>query len=264
MTPPDQPGLRTGISRRRLLLTSGAGVIGFGLTRSTSGSDDDYDDHDKQDDRHDRDRDDDEIRPLGTVPAGSGEVVIDDDDADGFKPGTITIYVGQSVTWVNLDDDPHTATGADFDTGILEPGELATISFEEPGTFPYSCQIHPIMTGTVEVRDESGAVPVTSVAEGTATPGASPAASPHAVASSEVDIDNLKFAPADLTVPVGTTVVWTNREVIPHTVRSTSEAFDSGIMEQGDVFEFTFESEGVFDYICGLHPSMEGRVTVEG
>jgi amicyanin len=78
-----------------------------------------------------------------------------------------------------------------------------------------------------------------------------------------VDIDNLKFIPAEITVSAGTTVMWTNREAIPHTVRSTSGEFDSGIMEEGDTFEHTFGSAGVFDYICGLHPSMEGRVTVE-
>jgi plastocyanin len=184
-------------------------------------------------------------------------VVIDDDDADGFGPGTITIDAGGSVTWVNLDDDPHTATGADFDTGILQPGDLATVTFNEPGRFPYSCELHPVMTGTVEVRDASGAVPG-------ATPQATPAASPQAGSAdvTEVGIDNLAFIPDDVTVPVGTTVRWTNLETIPHTVRSSTGEFDSGIMQQGDTFEYTFDTDGVFDYICGLHPSMTARVTV--
>jgi plastocyanin len=233
-------------------------VLGISLGRAVSGSDDKHDDDHDDDDRNDR-KSDDDVRASGTAPAGSAEVIIDDDDADGFAPGTITIDVGGSVTWTNLDKDPHTATGADFDTGIMQPGDLATVTFDEPGRYPYSCQLHPVMTGTVEVRDGSGVVPG-------ATPQATPAASPQAGQAevTEVGIDNLAFDPDDLTVTVGTTVRWTNREAIPHTVRSSSNEFDSGIMEEGDTFEYTFDTAGVIDYICGLHPSMKARVTVEG
>src|SRR5687767_811213 len=113
MTDPDTtrllPTPRGLISRRRLVIGSGAGVLGISLGRAVSGSDDKHDDDHDDDDRNDR-KSDDNVRASGTAPAGSAEVIIDDDDADGFAPGTISIDLGGSVTWTNLDKDPHTAT----------------------------------------------------------------------------------------------------------------------------------------------------------
>ena len=247
--------LRRLMTRRALMISAAAGSISIALGRSVAGHDDDHDD--------DSDRDDD-VRPSGEVPAGSTEVIIDDDDADAFQPGMVTIDLGQSVTWVNLDDDPHTATGAGFDTGIMQPGDLGTVTFDEPGSFPYSCQIHPEMTGTVVVRDEAGNVPRTSDAD--ATPTASPQASPAVGANdnASVDIANVAFDPEALSISVGTTVIWTNREAIPHTVTADDGSFDSGTLNQGETFEFTFDTVGTFDYVCAIHPSMQGSVVVTG
>lgn len=94
------------------------------------------------------------------------------------------------------------------------------------------------------------------------TPDASPVASPAAGSTAEVTIDNIAFSPAEIAIPAGTTVRWTNREKVQHTVRSKDELFDSGILERGDTFEYRFDDEGVYDYICALHPSMKGRVAV--
>jgi amicyanin len=270
---PDPPGpsLRHALTRRRFLSTTGAGFISLALFSSVVGHDDDHDDddddrdhddHGRDDDNRGRDRDDD-IRPLGTIPPGSVEVRIDDDDADGFEPGSITIDLGGSVTWVNVDDDPHTATGAGFDTGRIESGGQATVTFTEPGTFPYSCQFHPIMTGVVMVRDESGQVP----ARNAATPQASPAATPQgtpgsAVAEKNVSIANMAFDPASLEVPVGTTVTWTNTESIPHTVTSSDGALSSDTLQMNDTFRHTFDTPGSFDYFCAIHPNMRARVVV--
>lgn len=96
------------------------------------------------------------------------------------------------------------------------------------------------------------------------TPDASPMASPAAGSTVEMTIDNIAFSPAEITILSGTTVRWTNREKVQHTVRSKEELFDSGILEQGDTFEYRFGDEGAFDYICALHPSMKGLVTVTG
>ncbi len=241
-------GLPHGVTRRELILSAGAGVVALALGRPAAGRDDKHDDRD----------DDDRVQPSGTVPAGSAEVVIDDDDADGFSPGTITIDAGQSVTWVNMDKHAHTATGADFDTGPMDPDELATVRFDVPGSYPYSCQFHPVMTGVVEVRDRAGQVPNST----SATPDASPQATPQAVV--EVSIKDLTFAPADLEIQVGTTVRWTNHDAFPHTVRSVNDTFDSGILEETDTFDYTFDTSGTFNYICALHPTMKGSVVVTG
>ncbi|WP_018638905.1 cupredoxin domain-containing protein [Parafrankia elaeagni] len=70
-----------------------------------------------------------------------------------FSPQTATFKVGQTVTVVNNDSAPHTWTSADggFDTGRLEQGQSATVTFGKAGTFTVICEIHPSMTGTVTV-----------------------------------------------------------------------------------------------------------------
>jgi plastocyanin len=70
-----------------------------------------------------------------------------------FDPSTITIQVGGKVNWANEDAAPHTATADDgsFDTGEIEQDKRGNATFKEAGTFPYFCEIHPDMRGTVEV-----------------------------------------------------------------------------------------------------------------
>ena len=71
-----------------------------------------------------------------------------------FKTREIRIAVGDTLTWVNRDAVPHTATADDgsFDTGIIGPGETAQLTFEEAGTFTYYCIPHPFMKATVIVE----------------------------------------------------------------------------------------------------------------
>ena len=79
-----------------------------------------------------------------------------------------------------------------------------------------------------------------------------------------VDIADLAFSPDTLTVPVGTTVTWENSDSLPHTSTSEDEVWDSGTLESGGEFSFTFEEAGTFSYFCEIHPSMNGSVVVEG
>ncbi len=270
MTQPEPPTADLW-SRRRLLAAIGGGTALVLLAPSVLGHDDDESHDDDQDDDDGDDNgqgrgrgrgrggDDDEVQPSSPVPAGSVEVQIVDDDADAFQPGTVTIDLGGSVTWVNLDDDDHTATGAGFDTGILPPGALETVTFEEPGVFPYSCQIHPVMVGRVEVRDENGVVPIPAAASPAASPQASPAA---AGLGAEVTMLDIAFDPPQLEIAAGTTVTWTNAEAIPHTVTAADGSFDSGVLEEGGTFQQTFTTAGTVDYACAIHPGMTGTITV--
>jgi plastocyanin len=77
-----------------------------------------------------------------------------------------------------------------------------------------------------------------------------------------VRIDNFAFAPAELSVAPGTTVVWTNLDDIPHTVTSTDGAFKSHALDTDDSFSFTFEKPGSYRYFCSLHPKMIGMIKV--
>ena len=84
-------------------------------------------------------------------------------------------------------------------------------------------------------------------------------------AMAEVKIDNFSFGPATLTVAVGTTVTWTNRDDIPHTVVSTDDpkAFKSKALDTDDKFSFTFAKPGAYPYFCSLHPKMTAKIVVQ-
>ena len=68
-----------------------------------------------------------------------------------FSPATITVNVGESVTWVNAGEEPHNAVGDDFSTALLQAGKSGSKSFSSAGTFSYICTVHPQMKGTVKV-----------------------------------------------------------------------------------------------------------------
>jgi plastocyanin len=81
--------------------------------------------------------------------------------------------------------------------------------------------------------------------------------------TTEVKIDNFSFAPGTLTVPVGTTVTWTNRDDIPHTAVSSEGAFKSNVMDTDEKFSYRFTKAGTFPYFCSIHPKMIGKVMVQ-
>jgi plastocyanin len=70
-----------------------------------------------------------------------------------FTPGSITIHVGDTIQWLNNGPSAHTATAnnGSFNTGVLQKGHSASVTFHLPGTFAYHCSIHPFMHGTVVV-----------------------------------------------------------------------------------------------------------------
>jgi plastocyanin len=80
----------------------------------------------------------------------------------------------------------------------------------------------------------------------------------------EVSEEGIAFNPAEVTVGVGDTVTWTNNDSVDHDVTADSfSSGDPGGMAPGDTFEHTFEEAGTFDYVCTVHPGMEGSVVVE-
>jgi amicyanin len=81
--------------------------------------------------------------------------------------------------------------------------------------------------------------------------------------SVDVKIDNFSFGPVELKVPVGTTVTWTNRDDIPHTVVSTDKVFKSKVLDTDEKFSFTFSKAGTYPYFCSIHPKMTGKVVVQ-
>lgn len=122
-----------------------------------------------------------------------------------------------------------------------------------------------------------GATATTGATEAPATDGATP----DPVATDTVSIPDGAFDPQNsdraydppaIVVPVGTTVTWTNDDVLPHTVTTGSSdgragdpdgRVDSGDMAPGDTFAFTFDEVGEYHYYCTPHPWMQGLVVVE-
>ena len=71
-----------------------------------------------------------------------------------FTPMDVTISAGGSVTWKNLDGEPHTVTSTDglFRSGAIDQDEAFTFKFDKPGVYSYLCSIHPKMRATITVR----------------------------------------------------------------------------------------------------------------
>jgi plastocyanin len=131
----------------------------------------------------------------------------------------------------------------------LSEGTLMTMSDELLANSP--CVTAP--TPTAEPTT-GAATPSSSPAAGTTTPAASGPA---------VDIHNFAFNPGSLSVAVGDTVTWTNTDTVAHTVTSRDGTFNSGTLEPGKTFTFTFTKAGSFDYVCSFHPNMTGTIVVK-
>jgi len=101
--------------------------------------------------------------------------------------------------------------------------------------------------------------PDTTAATGDST-AASVASGPQAVT-----IKDFAFAAPSLNIAKGTTVTWTNQDNVGHSVVSSDKTtFKSAKLTQGQAFSFTFDTDGTFAYICGIHPYMQGTITVTG
>jgi plastocyanin len=79
-----------------------------------------------------------------------------------------------------------------------------------------------------------------------------------------VSIKNFAFNPPNTTVSAGTTVTWVNNDQVPHTVTANDGAFDSGTLQPGQSYSFTFDKPGTYAYHCNIHPYMTATVTVSG
>ena len=85
------------------------------------------------------------------APAKAAEIKIDN---FSFAPGTFTVAVGTTVTWINHDDIPHTVVSTDgvFKSKVLDTDEKFSYTFSKAGSYPYFCSIHPKMTGSIVVQ----------------------------------------------------------------------------------------------------------------
>jgi plastocyanin len=168
-----------------------------------------------------------------------------------FSPDRLEVTVGTTVTWTNTGQAPHTVTSDDglFDSGELANGNTFNFTFDKAGEFAYHCNIHPKMTATIVVKEAE-------------TAAKTPASSSKPKGKS-ITIKDFAFSSASVKIPVGTTVTWTNKGDVPHTVTSDDGLFDSGTLNKGDTFKATFKEAGTFAYHCEIHPAkMTAKIVV--
>ena len=93
--------------------------------------------------------------PGGTsraaMPAPPPQIIVKD---FMFQPMSLIVTAGATVTWINKDDEPHSVkseTGL-FSSGAMDTNESYSFRFEKPGTYHFTCTLHPRMTGTIVVQ----------------------------------------------------------------------------------------------------------------
>ena len=82
----------------------------------------------------------------------------------------------------------------------------------------------------------------------------------------KVEMKDINYVPAQVTIPAGTTIQWTNNDSVAHTVTKgdgPGPKFDSKTIDQGDTFERNFTNKGTINYFCTIHPNQKGTITVQ-
>ncbi|AFU59992.1 putative blue (Type 1) copper domain-containing protein [Candidatus Nitrososphaera gargensis Ga9.2] len=102
----------------------------------------------------------DSVQDPAPIP-GNGTVVvsiIDNAGSNSYNLNPVEVKVGETVTWVNDDSNIYTATSNDgiFNSDVLFEGQSFSYTFDEEGEYPYFCDIHPNMVGTVMVVTQDG------------------------------------------------------------------------------------------------------------
>jgi len=94
---------------------------------------------------------------------------------------------------------------------------------------------------------------------GDSPPSATQSLNPENIVN-EVTIKNLSFSPSALNIKSGGIIIWRNDDSVPHNIKSAG--FNSQTLNPGDSFQFQFKTSGTFDYSCGIHPEMKGKIIV--
>jgi plastocyanin len=114
----------------------------------------------------------------------------------------------------------------------------------------------------VHIAAAPALVPRRALARASAQGDTEPVADVHAAGSQGVTIKDFKYAPASISVSVGDSITWTNQDIAPHTATASDGSFDTGSLSKGKSGTVTLSKAGTFAYICSIHPSMKGTVTV--
>lgn len=150
-----------------------------------------------------------------------------------------------------------TKPAATLTVAAAQPAATPTVAAAQPASSPTTAATKPAASPAV-----SAATPTVAATKPAATSQPATQASPAAGAV-EVAIQGFVFSPNSLTVAVGTSVTWTNKDAAPHTATANNGAFDTGNLAQGQSFSFKFTQPGNFPYKCSYHPNMLGTIVVQ-
>ncbi len=193
-----------------------------------------------------------------TVPAGAN-VTVYFDNQDSGTPHNFAVYYSPS------------ASQTIFQGKIITGPAKATYTFtapSKPGTYYFQCDVHSTQMNGQFIVQPSGAafqagISQTSVSASlTQNASAATQAIQQMKMSASVTIKDYAYDPSTITVPAGTSIIWTNLDTVPHTVTGTNGKFDSGILGPGKKFNYTFSDPGTYNYYCTIHPYMKGQVVV--
>jgi len=95
-------------------------------------------------------------QPTASIPSNSTVVrIVANAGSNSFSPNPAEVKVGETVTWINDDSGRHTVTSQDgvFDSGMMGKGQSFSFAFDKAGEYPYFCEPHPNMVGTVVVTE---------------------------------------------------------------------------------------------------------------
>ena len=211
-----------------------------------------------------------------------------------FLPSSLEIISGDTVSWSNDDTAAHTVSSGDptqgldgiFDSSLFMAGYTFEFTFDNAGTYPYFCMVHPWMTGEIIVNEKYNELNEIAVGEPSPEPVEVPVpveppvtptekrAAPVQVtiaqgaSSPGCETTNECYLPYQAEIYSGEPVVWVNTDSAAHTITSglpaTPDAlFDSGMLMPDQKWEFVFTDSGEYDYYCMLHPWMTGKVIVK-
>ena len=179
-------------------------------------------------------------------------------EAGAIRPGRVTFVIhnggtrahGFEIEAEGGDSSGHGSGGGLKTEGrLLQPGQSERMTLDLPaGLYKLEC--------LVDGHDDLGMEILMEVRED------APLVTPTAAAPDRVAIEGVQFRPAELTVPAGTEVTWTNDDPTAHTVTADDDGFDSGVLDPGQTFSWTFETTGTVTYFCAIHPDMRGSITV--
>jgi len=230
--------------------------------------------------------------PAGTIVNATILAGASAQNNPDYDPEALSVSKGDSVSWFNKDNVPHTVTSRQeglFDSSIIAANAtwvLNTAKLDE-GNYEYFCTLHPFMSGTLNIGAALEAQPAAPPTTNTTTPGGvelgvnqtgaaetggATVTSVSIVVGSSVPTNNEFFVPDTVNSAVGSMVRWENDDAVPHTVTSgvvennvpkPDGTFDSGILNKGQTFSYVFDRAAEYNYYCVLHPYMTGKVIVE-